>query len=1380
MSQSQGYKAILTADMQEFSARLKGDEETLITVVIRAYYRFSSEMAQRFSGDLFRREGDAIWCSFVEPFNAVSAGVWLLEEVYRHNFLRAASEQIQLRIGIHWGPVSNDEQGRYGQTLTVAKELETHGRHGSLHLSAEMWQEFQRAVQRGPLAESEPNNDSGSSSGNFRGLSALVDLQTAPSPNYGAGAVLVGLSARRVEQIASSEQERRQARWVILIEGPQQQALETTKKLASYNRSSYFCLQPVGALSTSNDPGSPGYLRTMILHSGKRKPSLSQIPLPAACSLIVGHGPLEEQASNDSLHREYSGRIIDVCQRVLDLLHYTHTRGSFAVELSASGQNWSEYRSWGHIDGVQIYRTAATMGGDSEAVSSRVPYYRFGVRCDGHFGFVLLDGRGYAAPSSELILSPDSPQNILEVLKNWAFSGQEPGEATVIEASPADFTLESLQRLQSSPAQDSNRRSPLTLLSVEEFQSLLVTDGLIKTCRQWLLEGRLKVVLAFDGPLEAIDSERAGQWLKTLACTVFYFQGTLQPPLPLTGDFVGIDSQVGGFAGLHLEDFEPREHTRILWIFSDHIVPERLRQLRDVKNRLSEQLGPASKSRELNIKSLAELASFCQKLAHTTAAYRTGVFSKRDRVRPPVAPYKPLQYFGPDDHSIFFGREEEVSKICSAIQLQERGYSRTSLVYGRAGVGKTSLLRAGLSFHFGAPRHLTVVLRVTSEPVGLLTTHLRKTLQVKAELGLTSLLNLACQRVPGRVLIILDNFEEFFLRLTRKQQTQSLELLQDVRAHVDPRCYWVIGIREDFLPEVTEIQPYWPDLLRDRHRILGLGAEQAKLALTAAGRQFGFEWEPELLSFLISELAEEGERGVDPHQLQMVAQALTSSANPAANVQRAGDTRTLKFSDLAELGGVPGIYGRFLQSVLQKSLGPQMGLAQQILGCLISPEGQMLARSRQYLVHELDLSSDTVRSTIASLLDLRVLGTRQEGSHFVYQLTSRHYIPCVCSWIDKDNLGLRFARSSLKSEVAAAHRLGTLIPKDRLILLQDQADLLRPNGLEINEIVRSCALQLVDPQAWMRNETGQQLGLEVLLRLLDGAGDVDVDEAQMRREIIVWVLRDFQELNSAALGAVLKAAELAANPHTFRLLQSLGVSPHILQQLVGAVRRRFFGPSKMAHVQAGRCWVGSSAEIKALRKSKLREDLHPRIDSEMDYQQLHLDDFFMDKRLVTNQEFAEFEPSHQHRYPDHEANFPVVNINFYQAQKYANWLGKSLPSEVQWEKAARGTDGRLFPWGNEFEGQRVNSAESDRRVLTAVDAFPEGSSPYGCLNMAGNVWEWTTTPWSAEDGDSLVAKKGGCAINYEPLIHCSSRFEEPPETSMRWAGFRCCARKGVE
>ena len=135
--------------------------------------------------------------------------------------------------------------------------------------------------------------------------------------------------------------------------------------------------------------------------------------------------------------------------------------------------------------------------------------------------------------------------------------------------------------------------------------------------------------------------------------------------------------------------------------------------------------------------------------------------------------------------------------------------------------------------------------------------------------------------------------------------------------------------------------------------------------------------------------------------------------------------------------------------------------------------------------------------------------------------------------------------------------------------------------------------------------------------------------------------------------------------------------------------------------------------------------------------------FYIDRTAVTNGVYLKFcnETSHpvppgaQKAPPD----FPVVNITFNDAQQFAKWANKRLPSATEWEKAARGTDGRSYPWGNDpnFELANIprNKAAAKSAKLAPVTAFPAGASPYGALNMLGNVWQWVDTPAQPPEAD---------------------------------------------
>jgi formylglycine-generating enzyme required for sulfatase activity len=140
-------------------------------------------------------------------------------------------------------------------------------------------------------------------------------------------------------------------------------------------------------------------------------------------------------------------------------------------------------------------------------------------------------------------------------------------------------------------------------------------------------------------------------------------------------------------------------------------------------------------------------------------------------------------------------------------------------------------------------------------------------------------------------------------------------------------------------------------------------------------------------------------------------------------------------------------------------------------------------------------------------------------------------------------------------------------------------------------------------------------------------------------------------------------------------------------------------------------------------------------------------------------------------------NHPVTGVTWYEANEYAEHYQKRLPTVYEWEKSARGNDGRKFPFGNSFKSGcgriRNGATQSSDRQTAAVGSFPNGASPFGVMDMAGNVLEWTSTARRA--GERLFrAVKGACYLDGSPeLTRCTSVQYIPPECSEAHLGFRC-------
>lgn len=182
---------------------------------------------------------------------------------------------------------------------------------------------------------------------------------------------------------------------------------------------------------------------------------------------------------------------------------------------------------------------------------------------------------------------------------------------------------------------------------------------------------------------------------------------------------------------------------------------------------------------------------------------------------------------------------------------------------------------------------------------------------------------------------------------------------------------------------------------------------------------------------------------------------------------------------------------------------------------------------------------------------------------------------------------------------------------------------------------------------------------------------------------------------------------------------------------------------------------------------------------------LNLPSFYLDKTEVTNGAYRTFCEATQHPIPKNpiwdkkyfdKANYPVLNISWADARDFAAWAGKRLPSEVEWEKAARGPEGRLYPWGNWSQSTAANlkGPEDGYPNAAPVGSFPYDESPYGILDMEGNVEEWSGSDFG--DGKKVV-RGGGFTSAVEQSTTAARRGEHPDLDPAVFSnvGFRCAA-----
>jgi len=207
-------------------------------------------------------------------------------------------------------------------------------------------------------------------------------------------------------------------------------------------------------------------------------------------------------------------------------------------------------------------------------------------------------------------------------------------------------------------------------------------------------------------------------------------------------------------------------------------------------------------------------------------------------------------------------------------------------------------------------------------------------------------------------------------------------------------------------------------------------------------------------------------------------------------------------------------------------------------------------------------------------------------------------------------------------------------------------------------------------------------------------------------------------------------------------------------------------------------------------------------DNEQPQHTLYLPDYYMAKTPVTNAQYAAFVEATGHRQPERwkqgkipkgKEDHPVLWVSWRDSVAYCQWLAETtgkpyrLPTEAEWEKAARGPDGHIYPWGDESPNESLLNFNGNVGDTTPVGSYPDGVSPYGAYDMAGNAWEWCATKWgksypydvqedewTAEylEGTNIRVVRGGSFVDGQYSARCARRYRYYPDYRLLHYGFR--------
>lgn len=476
-------------------------------------------------------------------------------------------------------------------------------------------------------------------------------------------------------------------------------------------------------------------------------------------------------------------------------------------------------------------------------------------------------------------------------------------------------------------------------------------------------------------------------------------------------------------------------------------------------------------------------------------------------------PYKFLDYFTEQDVALFFGRETEINVICSHI-LSHRSF----LLYGRSGVGKSSILRAGLIPNLQKEGHSVCVVRSFTDPLPQMARGLRDLAVRDGKMGDEPLTNDHsaeaildyCRRLPAdhSIIVTFDQFEEFFTLLEDAVQKQFIKTLALLTHTVGLSARFVFIIREDLLAEMNRFKGVLPEIFHHEYRLNRLSRDQATRAIIEPARAVGCQFDDGLVARLLEDLSEQSD--VDPPHLQIVCDTLFDV--------RDQDNR-ISLIAYERLGGASDILAEYLTRVLRRFNATDLTAVQQILLSLISADGQRLVLREADLTNRTPvrglpggmLSGDLVEELVAA----RVVRRRSEMGESWLELAHDCLIPEVSVWLTSNVYEVKQARSLLERAIEnyRAHQLNLdpdsldlLLPfLDQLSVTNEEADLLTMSLLNRGRTVPNWLMRRAPSRTVLVIEASRHTNPSVRLCAVESSRPVRNPELNTRlRTLALW------------------------------------------------------------------------------------------------------------------------------------------------------------------------------------------------------------------------------------------------------------------------------------